>query len=111
GFTSAWLPQSTGHDALTLLAVAARSVPRLDLGTSVVPTYPRHPLMLAAQALTANQATGGRLQLGIGLSHKMSIEPRYGLSYDRPVRHMSEYLSILMPALRGETVDFAGETL
>jgi 5,10-methylenetetrahydromethanopterin reductase len=111
GFTSGWLPQSAGHDALTLLAVVARSVPRLGLGTSVVPTYPRHPLMLAAQALTANQAAGGRLDLGIGLSHKMSIEPRYGLSYDRPALHMSDYLSILMPALRGETVDFAGDKL
>jgi 5,10-methylenetetrahydromethanopterin reductase len=111
GFTSVWLPQSAGHDAITLLAVAARSVPRLELGTSVVPTYPRHPLMLAAQALTANQATGGRLHLGIGLSHKMSIEPRYGLSYDRPALHMRDYLSILMPALRGETVDFVGESL
>ena len=111
GFSSVWLPQSAGHDALTLLAVAARSVPRLTFGTSVVPTYPRHPLMLAAQALTVDQATGHRLDLGIGLSHKLSIEPRYGLSYDRPALHMKEYLSILMPALRGETVDFGGEKL
>jgi F420-dependent oxidoreductase-like protein len=111
GFSSVWLPQSAGHDAVTLLAVASRSVPRLRLGTSVVPTYPRHPLMLAAQALTANQATAGRLVLGIGLSHKLSVEPRYGLSYDKPARHMKDYLSILMPALRGETVDFVGEKL
>lgn len=111
GFTAGWLPQSSGHDAVTLLAVVARSVPRIEVGTSVVPTYPRHPLMLAAQALTANQAAGGRLRLGLGLSHKMSIEPRYGLSYDKPARHMQEYLSILLPALRGENVDFVGETL
>jgi F420-dependent oxidoreductase-like protein len=111
GFTSGWLPQSAGHDALTLLAVVGREVPRLELGTSVVPTYPRHPLMLAAQALTANEAAGGRLRLGIGLSHRLSIEPRYGLSYDRPARHMREHLSILLPALRDGVVDFAGEVL
>jgi 5,10-methylenetetrahydromethanopterin reductase len=111
GFTSAWLPQSAGHDALTLLAVVGHQVPKIELGTSVVPTYPRHPLMLAAQALTANQAVGNRLQLGIGLSHKMSIEPRYGISYDKPARHMREYLSILLPALTQGTVDFEGEVL
>jgi F420-dependent oxidoreductase-like protein len=111
GFTSAWLPQSAGHDAITLLAVAGHQVPRIELGTSVVPTYPRHPLMLAAQALTANQAVGGRLQLGLGLSHKMSIEPRYGLSYDKPARHMREYLSILIPAMQDGAADFQGETL
>jgi 5,10-methylenetetrahydromethanopterin reductase len=111
GFTSGWLPQSAGHDAVTLLAVVGAAVPRLELGTAVVPTYPRHPLMLAAQALTANQAAGGRLRLGIGLSHKMSIEPRYGLSYDKPARHMREYLSILLPAVRDGAADFAGEVL
>lgn len=109
GFTAAWLPQSTGHDALTLLAVVAREVPRIELGTAVVPTYPRHPLMLAAQALTANQATGGRLRLGIGLSHKRSVEPRFGLSYDRPAVHMKDYLSILMPVLGGGQADHEGE--
>jgi 5,10-methylenetetrahydromethanopterin reductase len=111
GFTSAWLPQSAGHDAITLLSVVGREVPRIELGTSVVPTYPRHPLMLAAQALTANQAAGGRFRLGIGLSHKMSIEPRYGMSYDKPARHMREYLSILLPALNEGTADFEGEVL
>lgn len=111
GFTSAWLPQSAGHDALTLLSVIGHQVPRIELGTSVVPTYPRHPLTLAAQALTANQAAGDRLQLGIGLSHKMSIEPRYGISYDKPARHMREYLSILLPAMSQGAVDFEGEVL
>ena len=95
----------------TLLSVIGHQVPKIDLGTSVVPTYPRHPLMLAAEALTANQAVGGRLLLGIGLSHKMSIEPRYGMSYDKPARHMREYLSILLPAMRDGSVDFEGEVL
>jgi alkanesulfonate monooxygenase SsuD/methylene tetrahydromethanopterin reductase-like flavin-dependent oxidoreductase (luciferase family) len=61
GFSSLWLPQSAGFDALTVLAVAGSRVPRVELGTSVIPTYPRHPIALAAQALTVNAATGGRL--------------------------------------------------
>src|SRR5947208_2280992 len=59
GFTTAWSPQIFGYDALTLLAVVGRAVPDIELGTAVVPTYPRHPLMLAAQALTTQAATGG----------------------------------------------------
>ncbi len=111
GFASLWLPQIFGFDALTALAVIGREVPDIELGTAVVPTYPRHPAMLAGQALTTNVACGGRLTLGIGLSHKMVIEDMFGLSYAKPVRHLREYLSILMPLLRGEEASFDGETL
>ena len=88
GFSSVWLPQSSGFDALTVLALVGRemsgSATRVELGTSVVPTYPRHPVALAAQALTVNAATGSRLVLGIGLSHRVTIERTYGRSYDNP---------------------------
>src|SRR5215471_12490704 len=97
GFTTYWLPQIFGVDALTTLAVIGREVPRIELGTAVVPTYPRHPVMLAAQALTTQAATGGRLILGIGLSHQIVIEGIFGYPFDRPARHMREYLSVLMP--------------
>jgi F420-dependent oxidoreductase-like protein len=111
GLASAWLPQSAGFDALTVLSVCGAQVPGIELGTSVIPTYPRHPVALAAQALTANVAVGGRLLLGIGLSHKMAIEGSYGLSYDRPARHMREYLAALLPLLETGAVDYQGETL
>jgi F420-dependent oxidoreductase-like protein len=111
GFDAAWLPQSSSFDALTALAVIGREVPSIALGTAVVPTFPRHPSVLAVQALTANAAVEGRLLLGIGLSHKMAIEGRYGLSYDRPARHMSEYLSILLPLIQTRHCDFVGETV
>jgi F420-dependent oxidoreductase-like protein len=111
GFSSVWLPQSSGFDALTVHAVAGGQVPGIEFGTSVIPTYPRHPAALAAQALTANAATGGRLLLGIGLSHKMAIEGPYGMSYEKPARHMREYLDALMPLLRDQAVDVQGETI
>jgi len=111
GFGSVWMPQIFGPDSLTVLAVVAREVPGIRLGTAVVPTYPRHPMMLAGQALTVQQVSGGRLTLGIGLSHQIVIESLLGLSYDKPVRHLREYLSILMPLLHGEPVDVEGETL
>jgi 5,10-methylenetetrahydromethanopterin reductase len=111
GFPSAWVPQIFGPDALTALAIAGREVPGIDLGTAVVPTYPRHPMMLAAQALTTQASTGGRLVLGIGLSHKPVVENMWGISFDKPARHMQEYLSALMPLLREKSVSFKGEAI
>jgi 5,10-methylenetetrahydromethanopterin reductase len=111
GFDSFWVPQIFGHDALTALAVVAREVPRIELGTSVVPTYPRHPMALAQQALTVNSLAGGRLTLGIGLSHQPVVEGMWGISFDKPVRHMREYLSAMMPLLEQGSGRFAGETL
>jgi F420-dependent oxidoreductase-like protein len=111
GFVSAWMSQIFGFDALTALAVVGSHVPRIELGTAVVPTYPRHPMMLAAQALTVDSATDHRLILGIGLSHQIVIESMLGYSFDKPARHMREYLSILMPLLHSGSASFAGETL
>jgi 5,10-methylenetetrahydromethanopterin reductase len=111
GFASAWVSNIFGLDALTALAVAGSQVPGIDLGTAVVPTYPRHPAVLAQQALTTATAVGGRLLLGIGLSHKIVIEDMYGYSFDRPARHMREYLSILLPLLDGQPASFEGETM
>src|SRR3954451_20522849 len=111
GFAGFYVPQIFGLDALTMLAVVGREVPRIELGTGVIPTYPRHPMMLAAQALTTQQASDGRLVLGIGLSHQIVIESMFGMSYAKPARHMREYLDILMPLLRGESVGITGETL
>jgi F420-dependent oxidoreductase-like protein len=109
GFSSYWAPQIFGHDALTVLAIVGREVPRIELGTAVVPTYPRHPMMLAQQCLTVNAAASGRLCLGIGLSHKIVIENMMGMSFDKPVRHMREYLTILTQLAQTSKVSFAGE--
>lgn len=111
GFASVWLSHIFALDALTALAVAGRGVPRIEFGTAVVPIYPRHPAALAQQALTVNAALGGRLTLGIGVSHKVTTEDMYGYRFDRPARHMDEYLSVLLPLMRGERADFDGETV
>lgn len=109
GFSTLWTSQIFGFDALTALAVVGREVADVELGTAVVPTYPRHPMMLAQQALTVQALTGNRLCLGIGLSHQIVVEAVWGMSYSKPVRHMREYLSVLMPLLESGTVAFQGE--
>jgi F420-dependent oxidoreductase-like protein len=111
GVSSLWSSPIFGWDTLTVLAIVGREVPTLTLGTAVIPVHPRHPTMLATQALTVQAATGGRLALGIGLSHQMVVENVWGLSFDRPARYMEEYLSILMPMLAGEQVSFQGDVL
>ncbi len=109
GFASVWVPNVRGFDALTVLALAGGRTRTIDLGTFVVPTYPRHPAALAQQALTTQAATGGRLTLGIGLSHRVTMEQMLGFDWSHPLRHMREYLSCLSGLLAGETVSFAGE--
>lgn len=111
GFPSFWLPQIFGMDALTAIAVAAKNVPNIRVGTSVIPTYPRHPMVLAQQALTTQSVIGGRLELGIGLSHQPVVEGMWGISFDKPVRHMSDYLSILTPLLNDRRVSYKGESI
>ena len=109
GFAAYWAPNIFGHDAIGALTVVGTKVPRIELGTSVVPTFPRHPHAIAQQAHTAAAASGGRFTLSIGLSHKIVIENMLGLSYDKPVRHLREYLSVLMPLSRNEPANFEGE--
>ena len=109
GFASYWAPNIFGHDALTTLAIVGREVPRIELGTAVVPTYPRHPMALAQQCLTVSAACEGRLTLGIGLSHKVVIENMLGMSYDKPIRHIRDYLSILGPLSQHQSVRYHGE--
>ncbi|MBF6331595.1 LLM class F420-dependent oxidoreductase [Nocardia transvalensis] len=112
GLRSAWLPHIFDIDALTALAVIGSRVPGIDLGTAVVPSYPRHPGALAQQARTTALAVGrDRLTLGVGLSHKVVIENMFGYDFSRPARHMKEYLSVLLPLLDGEPVSYSGETL
>jgi F420-dependent oxidoreductase-like protein len=110
GYASFTLPQVFGYDAMGVLGIIGREVPRLRLMTGVVPTYGRHPLTMAQQALTVQAASDNRFALGIGLSHQFVIEQMFGLSFEKPVRHMREYLAALMPLLHDGKVSFHGET-
>lgn len=112
GFESYWLAEhpTGGFDALTVLTAIAADVPNIELGTAVVPTYPRHPMAMAGQALTSNTAMAGKLCLGLGLSHEVMMA-QLGIGFEKPIRHLREYLSILMPLLEQGEVSFSGETL
>lgn len=108
GFDTVWLGEVGGWDPLTVIAGLAAEAPGVGWGTSVVRTYPRHPLALAAQALTTQALTGGRLLLGVGPSHAVLVEGSYGYAFDSPAGNVREYLEALRPLLRGEAVDVRG---
>ncbi len=109
GFASGWFANIFGLDAITAATVCARETTRIELGTAVVPTYPRHPIAMAQQALSAQAAARGRFTLGIGLSHQIVIEGMLGMSFAKPFSHMREYLAVLMPLIRAGNVSFSGE--
>jgi 5,10-methylenetetrahydromethanopterin reductase len=109
GFPAAWTTHfSRGVDALSVLAIAGAQTSRVELGVGIVPTYPRHPLALAQQAATVQALCGGRLTLGVGVSHRPVIEGLHGIPYTSPAEHMREYLSVLGPLLREGSVTYRG---
>lgn len=112
GFATYWLPQIVQQpEAMNIIGAVAQHVPEIRFGTSVVPTYPRHPMVMAEQALTTSMLSDGRFTLGIGLSHQPVVEGMWGYSFDKPIRHAREYLDALMPLLAGEAVSIAGATI
>src|SRR5689334_18624302 len=109
GVPGVWLTTGgVGPDALTLFAAAARSTARIRFGTSIVPTFPRHPLVVVQQALVVAALAPGRLRVGVGPSHRPTIEGMYGLLFERPLEHLAEYVTILRAALQQGRFDLDG---
>jgi alkanesulfonate monooxygenase SsuD/methylene tetrahydromethanopterin reductase-like flavin-dependent oxidoreductase (luciferase family) len=102
GYDSVWTTHGMGRDALLVLAAYGAAAPRLGLGTGVIPIYPRHPVLLAQEALTLADVSGGRLRLGIGVSHAPMMVQSLGLDMGRPLDVMREYVSVLRGALTGK---------
>jgi F420-dependent oxidoreductase-like protein len=111
GFATGWVPHIPWSlDGLTALALAGQVTSRIELGTAVMPTYPRHPIAMAQQAMSAQAASSGRVVLGVGPSHSVVIERMHGLAYEHPARHTGEYVEVLKKAFHGTGhVSYKGE--
>ena len=109
GLDAAWMTTGGARpDSITVFAAAAGLTEKIKLGTSIVPTYPRHPLVMAQQAQIVAQLAPGRFRLGVGPSHRPTIEAM-GLEFNAPLAHLREYLQILKAILQEGRVDFDGE--
>lgn len=107
GYESVWVTHGLGRDGLHVLAAYAHAAPRVGLGTGIIPIYPRHPVLMAQEALTLQELSGGRLRLGIGVSHRPMMEASLGLDMGRPLEVLREYVAVLRQALMGR-VEHAG---
>ena len=112
GFSSYWVAEhpTGGFDALTVLAIVGQRITSMELGTAVIPTFPRHPMVLAGQTLTVQGTIRGALTLGIGMSHQVMMQ-QLGLADDKPIRHLRDYLSVLMPLLHEGRVAYDGTSV
>ncbi|HEX5144273.1 MAG TPA: TIGR03564 family F420-dependent LLM class oxidoreductase [Mycobacterium sp.] len=112
GFGRVWSVQMPyERDLLTAMAVAFREVGDVELGTGVLPIQNQHPMLLAQRALTLNVISGGRLVLGLGMTHQAVTEGMWGIPWDKPIRRLGEFLDGLLPLLNGEQADAPGETV
>ncbi|HEU4823068.1 MAG TPA: LLM class flavin-dependent oxidoreductase [Nitrososphaeraceae archaeon] len=110
GVRQIWMTQPPWWpDVLTTFAAAATKTSTVRFGTSIVPTYPRHPLVVAQQALALYDIASSRMRLGIGPSHRFIIEDMYGLQHRTPLAHLREYVEILHAALWEGKVDYHGD--
>lgn len=111
GLRSAWFGQTFGADSPQLAAIVGREEPRLHVGTSAIPVFGRHPLLVSSQAQTAQAATHGRYHLGLALGTKLLTESGFGLPFERPIARLREFLTALRQLTRTGTADFHGELL
>src|SRR5881394_168143 len=109
GVQQAWMTQSADMlDTLTLFAAASTQTTRIRLGTSIVPIYPRHPLVMAQQAATIDALAPGRFRLGVGTSHRHVMENMYGLSMLSPLAYLREYVEVMRQGLWEGRVEHQG---
>jgi F420-dependent oxidoreductase-like protein len=111
GLRSAWLGQRLDYDSVALAGIAGREVPEIAVGTSAVPIFARHPILVSSQAQTSQAATHGRYTLGLALGSKAMAESAFGVPYDRPIKRLREFLTALRPLLADGAVEFRGEIL
>src|SRR4029434_6370893 len=101
GYESLWVTHGIGRDALLTLSAYAHVAPHAGLGTGVIPIYPRHPALMAQEALTLSYSRWGRVLLGMGVSHKSMMTDALGLDMARPLDVTREYVAVLRQTLTG----------
>jgi F420-dependent oxidoreductase-like protein len=102
GYHSVFTTHLAGRDSLTVLAAYANVSESIRLGTGVLPLWSRTPVATAQQAATVDEMSRGRLTLGIGISHQVTVEYWYGAKIRKPVSEMRDYVAVLRAIFAGE---------
>jgi alkanesulfonate monooxygenase SsuD/methylene tetrahydromethanopterin reductase-like flavin-dependent oxidoreductase (luciferase family) len=103
GFDAVYTTQIAGRDAFTVLAAFAQATERVRVGTGVAPIFARTPAAMAQVAATLDELSDGRMVLGLGVSHQVTVENWFGATISKPVSQMRDYVGAVRAILRGET--------
>jgi len=109
GYDRAWLPESWGRSAPVTLTSIAENTEEIGIGTSIMPVYSRSPALIGMTAATLQEASDGRLRLGLGPSGPIVIENWHGVEFGNPLRRTRETLEVVEQVLSGEAVEYDGE--
>ena len=109
GYDCAWLPETWGRDAVTVLTAMAERTEAIDVGSSILNTYSRSPALLGQTAATLQEVSDGRFRLGLGPSGPVVIENWHGMEYGNPLKRTRETVEIVRQVLSGDTVDYDGD--
>ncbi|MFM9886727.1 MAG: LLM class flavin-dependent oxidoreductase [Burkholderiales bacterium] len=109
GVPAVWLTTGAGPDALTVFSAAASVTQRIRMGTAIVPTFPRHPVVIAQQVVDIASIAPNRFTLGLGPSHAPAMEGKYGIPYVKPLEHLREFVTVVKGLVKGDQVDFDGK--
>src|SRR5882757_8682816 len=108
GVRQIWLAQRFDYDAISLAGLVGAAVPGLGVGTFVVPINPRHPLIVATLAQTAQAASHGNFSLGLGLGAHAPERQAFGTSWTNPAGRLREHLEVLRSIFDTGAVDYRG---
>src|SRR5947209_974425 len=102
GYDSVWLAEAWGYDLVSHLTELIVATERIKVGSGIFNVFSRSPGLLAMTAATLDECSGGRFLLGLGSSGANVVEHWHGVSFDRPLRRIREYVEIINQVMRGE---------
>jgi alkanesulfonate monooxygenase SsuD/methylene tetrahydromethanopterin reductase-like flavin-dependent oxidoreductase (luciferase family) len=101
GFEALFVPEASGREVFTQLAVYACHTARIRLSPGIATIFTRTPSLLAQAAATLDQLSGGRAMLGLGSGHAPTLTAGHGVHFERPLARMREYVTLIKAILRG----------
>lgn len=109
GFRSVWLSEITFGDAFVPAAAIACNTSRIGIATGIVGLWARSPLTTAMSAASLHRLSRGRFTLGVGLQSRTYVANWHGREYERPLRAVREYLTMVRSLVDGEPTTYEGE--